>query len=179
MNAADAKRMLEAGNRIFTETGDRALRARTARDGQQPYAVVICCSDSRVIPELIFHAGIGELFVIRVAGNVLDRHQLGSVEYAAGHLGCRLVVVLGHTNCGALGAALDGHAQGCVASIVDDIQAAIGDERDPLRACSRNVQHGVRRIRAAFRDAPGLADVQTLGAIYDIESGAVTWLPYL
>ncbi len=77
---------LLSGNRRYLETSDPALRKETAEHGQHPYAIVVCCSDSRVIPEQIFHASIGDLFVIRVAGNVLDRHQLGSIEYAAGHL---------------------------------------------------------------------------------------------
>ena len=73
----------------------------SAAEGQKPYAIVISCSDSRVIPEAIFSAGIGDLFVIRVVGNVLDNHQLGSIEYAAEHLGVKLIVMLGHTGCGA------------------------------------------------------------------------------
>ena len=82
------------------------LRQSTFCEGQHPYAIVLACSDSRVIPEAIFSAGIGDLFVIRVAGNVVDKHQLGSIEYAEDHLGCSLVVVLGHTGCGAVDAAM-------------------------------------------------------------------------
>ena len=93
---------LLAGNRRYRESSDAALRERTAVHGQQPWAIVVACSDSRVIPEEIFSADLGELFVIRVAGNVLDNHQLGSIEYAAAHLGCSLVLVLGHTRCGAV-----------------------------------------------------------------------------
>ena len=76
------------------------IRKKTCMEGQRPYAVIITCSDSRVIPESIFNAGLGELFVIRVAGNVIDNHQLGSIEYAAGHLGCPLILVMGHNHCG-------------------------------------------------------------------------------
>ena len=101
------ERMIEGNSRYLTSihsAGDvsPAMRLKTASEGQSPYAIVICCSDSRVLPESIFSAGIGELFVIRVAGNVLDRHQLGSIEYAAEHLGCKLILVLGHTGCGAV-----------------------------------------------------------------------------
>ena len=175
MTASLIRRLTE-GNREYQGTGSIALRLRTAKEGQHPYAIVICCSDSRVIPERIFSADIGELFVIRVAGNVLDRHQLGSIEYAAAHLGCKLIVMLGHTGCGAVGAALEGHAEGYVASITDDIRAAIGDEKDPYEACRLNVVCGVDRIRRAFADHPEMADADVRGAIYDIESGEVRWL---
>ena len=116
-----------------------ALRRTTANQGQAPYAIVIACSDSRVIPEALFSAGIGERFVIRVAGNVLDNHQLGSIEYAAAHLGCKLILMLGHTGCGAVGAALHGGGEGYVSYLTDEILRAIGRERDPdtMRSGSR------------------------------------------
>ena len=107
ISATEAKKKLIEGNQKYLDakagTGDisKALRLQTAEQGQHPYAIVITCSDSRVIPESIFSAGIGDLFVIRVAGNVLDNHQLGSIEYAAEHLGTKLIVMLGHTRCGA------------------------------------------------------------------------------
>ena len=82
------------------------LREGTAKNGQSPLAVIVCCSDSRVPPEHIFHAGIGELFIIRNAGNLISDFALGSVEYAVEHLETPLVVVMGHTGCGAVGTAL-------------------------------------------------------------------------
>ena len=167
---------LTQGNREYLKTGSIDLRLRTARDGQHPYAIVICCSDSRVIPEQIFSASIGDLFVIRVAGNVLDNHQLGSIEYAAGHLGCKLIVMLGHTGCGAVAAALDDHSEGYVSYITDDIRSAIGEEKDPLEACRLNVLHGVDRIRMEFALHPEISDADVRGAVYDIESGLVSWL---
>ena len=102
---------LKKGNEIYVENNTNAgdvsleIRKQTANHGQHPYAIVITCSDSRVIPDAIFSAGIGELFVIRVAGNVLDNHQLGSIEYAFSHLDANVIVMLGHTKCGAIGAA--------------------------------------------------------------------------
>jgi carbonic anhydrase len=111
----DEIKKLTEGNAYSRAHGDAARRTETAEHGQHPYAVVICCSDSRVIPEQIFDARIGDLFVIRIAGNVLDRHQLGSVEYAVAHLKSKLVVMLGHTGCGAIGAALTGDADGHLA----------------------------------------------------------------
>ena len=161
---------LNAGNRRYVESADAALRHRLATEGQRPYAVVVTCSDSRVIPEVLFDATLGELFVIRVAGNVLDAQQLGSIQYAVEHLGCPLVVMLGHTGCGAIGAALEGHAHGYICAIVDGILQAVGTEKDPDKACRLNVLHGVDRIRAALPEA----DVR--GAVYDIQSGAVEWL---
>ena len=169
------ERMRE-GNRIYLQHGNEALRIETAQNGQHPYAVVICCSDSRVIPEQIFHADVGELFVIRVAGNVLDRHQLGSVEYAAAHLGCSLVLMLGHTQCGAVGAALHGETDGWISFITKDIQKAIGMEHDPDEACRRNVAHGVETLRKAFLAQPETAGIEIKGAIYDIRTGEVEWL---
>ena len=170
-----AERMKEA-NRYYMTHGNDTLRMETAALGQHPYAVVICCSDSRVIPEQIFHAEIGDLFVIRVAGNVLDKHQIGSVEYAVSHLGCKLVLMLGHTGCGAVGAALKGEADGHISFITKDIQKAIGMECDPDTACRLNVIHGVKLLREAFLSESDPADVEIRGAIYDIRTGAVEWL---
>ena len=168
---------LKEGNRHYLAHGNDARRMETAINGQHPYAVVICCSDSRVIPEQIFGADVGDLFVIRVAGNVLDRHQLGSIEYALSHLGCRLVVLLGHTNCGAVAAALNGCSDGYISFITDEIRKAIGMERDPLTACRLNVTHGAERIRRALKSDLMLSDVEVVGAVYDIRTGLVEWLP--
>jgi carbonic anhydrase len=164
------------GNREFIATSDSALRKHTAEHGQHPYAIVICCSDSRVIPEKIFNATVGDLFVIRVAGNVLDNHQMGSIEYAAGHLDCRQIIVLGHTGCGAVTAALNGGGDGCIKYITDDILEAVGDERDPYKACCLNVMHAVHLLEKEFADHPEIGSVTISGAIYDIHSGEVMWL---
>ncbi len=177
------ERLLEGNRRYLTSAsscGDisPALRVKTAREGQSPYAIVICCSDSRVLPESIFSAGIGDLFVIRVAGNVLDRHQLGSIEYAAEHLGCKLILVLGHTGCGAVNAALHGDGSGFIRYITDEIRLAIGQEQDPDRACELNVVHAVDSIRQAFAEHPEIpsAQLDIRGAVYDIRSGEVRWI---
>ena len=177
------ERMIEGNSRYLTSIhgiGDvsPAMRLKTASEGQSPYAIVICCSDSRVLPESIFSAGIGELFVIRVAGNVLDRHQLGSIEYAAEHLGCKLILVLGHTGCGAVSAALHGEAGGFIRYITDEIRLAIGEEHEPDRACELNVMHAVESIRHAFAEHPEIpsAGLEIRGAVYDIRSGGVRWL---
>jgi carbonic anhydrase len=183
MSSRIVERLID-GNRCFLSAernpGDfsPALRRETAENGQRPHSIVICCSDSRVVPESVFSAGLGELFVIRVAGNVLDAHQLGSIEYAAAHLGCRLILVLGHTGCGAVSAALSGHSEGYIRYITDEVLLAVGGERDPDAACRLNVLHAVERIRGAFREHPEIpsAGLEVRGAVYDIRSGEVVWL---
>ena len=172
----DLRERLMQGNRLYTETVDKTLLQDLAVNGQRPYAIVICCSDSRVVPERIFSADLGDLFVIRVAGNVLDNHQLGSVEYAAAHLHCGLVVLLGHTRCGAVAAALEGEQEGFVSFITDDIVKAVGPLRDPYQAACENVRYGVERIRREFACHRELASVEVKGAMYDVDTGRVEWL---
>ena len=180
MEKSKSQIRLEAGNRRWQAADGpvEALRRETAEHGQRPYAIVIACSDSRVIPEQIFDAGLGELFVIRVAGNVLDRHQLGSIEYAAAHLHTHLILMLGHTGCGAVGAALSGGGDGFIQYITDEILLAVGEERDPVKACEENVRHGVAVLRREFAAHPEIpsAKLEIRGAVYDIETGAVRWL---
>ena len=184
LTAKEAKQKLIEGNQRYldslTNLGDisKSIRKHTAENGQKPYAIIITCSDSRVIPESIFSAGIGELFVIRVAGNVLDNHQLGSIEYAAEHLGTKLIVMLGHTRCGAVGSAIAGHRGGFIEYILKDISVAIGNEKDDFKASCLNIQHGVEKIRHEFEihpieDEKGL---EVVGAIYHIEDGRVEFI---
>ena len=170
---------LKEGNKKYIRTYDPEKRIDLAEHGQHPYAIVICCSDSRVIPEEIFGADIGDLFVIRVAGNVLDNHQLGSIEYAADHLNCKNVIVLGHTGCGAVHAALTGGGSGFIKYITDDIREAIGEEKDPYKACCLNVGHAVEKLEEDFGRHPEIKDVLIQGAVYDIRSGEVNWIDTL
>lgn len=153
-----------------------ARRKQTAREGQFPYAAVLTCADSRVIPESIFQAGLGELFVVRVAGNVACETAIGSVEYALRHLKVRLVLVLGHTGCGAVGAALHDGEEGYIGTITREIQAAIGSEtREPI-ACRINAERAAEKLKAALcadRDET----LKILAAVYDIETGKVEFLP--
>ena len=177
---------MKSGNNDFITSkqniGDVSpeVRRLTANAGQHPYAIVITCSDSRVIPDAIFSAGIGELFVIRVAGNVLDNHQLGSIEYAFSHLDANVIVMLGHTKCGAIAAAQNSHGGNdkFIKFIIDDISEAIGDEKDDYKATVLNVKHGVNVIRHAFHDHPDIEDgeLDVVGAVYDIETGEVRWV---
>ena len=181
--AEEALKKLKGGNERYLAAEKNegnispALRMKTCTEGQTPYAIVVTCSDSRVIPESIFSAGIGELFVIRVAGNVIDKHQLGSIEYAAGHLGSPLVVVMGHNHCGAVGAAIGGGAENFISYITDEIKKAIGDEKDDYKACCLNVQHSVQVIEESLKvkkdDEHGL---KVCGAVYHLEDSKVEFL---
>ena len=180
VSAEEALEKLIAGNKKYmnalTNSGDisPARREDTALNGQHPYAIILCCSDSREIPEAIFSAGIGELFVIRVAGNVVDYHQLGSIEYAADHLGCKLIVVMGHDHCGAVEAAIHHDPDGHIKYITDDICEAIGDETDEYKASCMNVRHSVAIIEEntdiRLLEESGLV---VKGALYHIEDGHV------
>ncbi len=180
MEKREALEKLLAGNARYLEAkneiGDISpeIRRETAENGQHPFAIVITCSDARVVPEAVFSCGIGDLFVIRVAGNVIDNHQLGSIEYAAEHLGTKLVMVLGHTHCGAVDAAIHHDPSGYIRFLTDEIREAIGEETDPLKACCLNVRRSIFRIESSLAirkdEEEGLAVV---GAVYDIETGKV------
>ena len=153
MNAEEALARLQEGNIRYCLSDGRSggcpeeLRVKTAREGQFPYAVIIACADSRVIPECIFSAGIGELFVIRVAGNVVADHQLGSVEYAG---------------------------EGFIRSITDEIAKAAEGTTDEREAAIRNAVHSAAVIRSACMSRK--LDVKVVSALYDIEDGSVQWL---
>lgn len=179
----EAMELLIKGNEKYVNAlqgiGDVSpqARERTLAGGQHPYAIIISCADSRVIPEAIFSAGIGDLFVIRVAGNVIDNHQLGSVEYAAGHLGAGLVVVLGHNHCGAVDAAMNHNPEGYIKYITDEIVKAVGDEKNEYRACCLNALNSKAIIEQSLEiredEKQGL---KVVAAIYHLETGAVDFL---
>ncbi|MBR5259104.1 MAG: hypothetical protein IKV48_01280 [Eggerthellaceae bacterium] len=146
--------------------------------GQHPYAVVITCADSRVVPEHLFMAGLGELFVIRVAGNVVGDIELASAVYACEHLHSKLLLVLGHTHCGAIESAMAGEAHGPVAAVTSRIAECIGDERDPYVASVLNVRAAIETL-AANDELHHLVSEDGLeihGAIYHTHSGVVDFL---
>ncbi|MBR3448501.1 MAG: carbonic anhydrase [Oscillospiraceae bacterium] len=184
ITAAEAMERLIAGNRKYLAAQELTCDVspetllKADRSGQQPYAIIVTCSDSRVIPELIFSAGIGDLFVIRVAGNVIDPHQLGSIEYAASHLGTGLIVVLGHTHCGAVDAAMNHAPDGYIKYITDEIAAAIGDEQDEVRACCLNVKSSCAEIEKSLEIRQDEAEygLRVVGALYRLETGEVEFL---
>lgn len=132
----EALQKLIDGNKRFvsmkpTHPNQDKNRRDEVKAGQSPFAIVVGCSDSRIPPEILFDQGIGDLFIIRLAGNIVDDTALGSVEYAADHLGTRLVVVLGHAKCGAVtAAAKGGEAHGHIGSIIQLIAPAIERVKD-------------------------------------------------
>lgn len=180
----EAKQLLIDGNAKYIESREAAgnispkQREKTLREGQRPYAIIIACSDSRVIPEAIFSAGIGDLFVIRVAGNVIDKHQLGSIEYAAEHLGSPIVVVLGHNHCGAVDAAINHEPEGYIKYITDEITKAIGSETDDYKACRLNALHSRSVIEESLqiRKDEKKYGLKVLTAMYHLEDGRVEFI---
>lgn len=170
------ERLIE-GNQKYLATeafaGDVSAKRREAnKAGQKPYAVIVTCSDSRVIPETVFSAGIGELFVVRTAGNVIGEAELASIDYAVEHLKAGCVVVMGHTGCGAVKAALSGEFEDPVGVITRQIKKAIGNTTDPDKACELNVLQGVSFLKTVL-DGTG---VVVTGAVYDIVSGKVRFI---
>jgi len=195
VSADEALQRLIEGNERFLRGESRVAglsretMAEMAR-GQRPFATILGCSDSRVAPELIFEAGLGELFVIRVAGNVLSAEVAGSMQYAVAHLRTPLLVVLGHEGCGAIQAALGTKYQNVqqksrIQLLVDSILPAL-DGLDPglppparlARAVEINVRSTVRRILESPEGQARTAErrVKCVGAIYDIETGRVRFL---
>ncbi len=181
--ADEALARLRAGNRIYVEALDheRDLSPERIQDlferGQKPFATVVTCSDSRVVPEHIFMTGLGELFVIRVAGNVIGELEAASAAYACAHLHTRLLLVLGHTHCGAIKAALDGE-RGAVAPLTERIRGAIGAVDDPYRASVLNTEAAIGELLRC-PELAALAQEGSLaveGAIYHTHCGVVDFL---
>ena len=153
------------------------LRENTANMGQKPYAVIVTCSDSRVPPEHIFLAGIGDLFVIRTAGNVIDNIALGSIEYGVRHLGEKLVVIMGHSHCGAVSAAVEGHAEGYITYIIDAIKPGIDGAASITDAERLNIANSYKDVMesAIVRDLMESNEIDVVQAKYEIETGKVTF----
>jgi len=178
-----------AGESNYPRSG-MERRCETFGGGQHPVATILSCADSRVPPEYIFDAGIGDLFVIRVAGNVSDTDEIATIEYGAGHLGTPLIVVMGHSKCGAVTAVVDGAPlHGNLALLVDNIQPAAEKIKTkfpqltgaPLvaKAIRANVFQSMQDliensddVRALIKDKK----VTLVGALYDLHSGSVEML---
>lgn len=156
------------------------IRKKTASEGQFPYAVIITCSDSRVPPEHIFSAGIGELFTIRTAGNVIGDYELGSVEYGAAHLGAKVIMVLGHSGCGAVAAALQGGAHGNIKHITDEICTCLNGETNVSAAEEINIRNSRDRIMASpdIKKLVDQGEVTVICAKYDISTGKVDFMDF-
>lgn len=185
---------LVEGNKRFV-TGNLAQKdlgeskRKELAKGQRPFAIVVSCSDSRVPPEIIFDQGLGDIFVIRVAGNVVDKIALGSIEYAAEHLHTPLLIILGHTHCGAVTAAVDeeekkGKAEGNIKAIVTKILPAVkkakakGGSREEIidNAIKENVllvKEEIEKKSPILRRLIKKGELKVVTAVYDIVSGKV------
>jgi carbonic anhydrase len=186
VDADTALAKLKEGNLRFatsevSQSKPTAARRKETAEGQHPFAVIIGCGDSRIPPELVFDQNLGDLFVIRTAGNLVDDHALGSIEYAVEHLGARLIVVLGHTRCGAVTAALESdHAPGHIQSLVRDIQSAVKAAKGkPGDALAVAITENARQVAAQIKTKAVLGDlakeVRIVFAIYDLDTGKIEW----
>jgi len=192
----EALRMLKEGNERYLAgkpqypRQSRERRALTAGQGQHPVASLLSCSDSRVPVELIFDQGIGDLFVVRVAGNVAAADEIGSLEYAVDHLETPLVVVLGHSQCGAVTAVVENEkVPGNVAALVKPIAPAVARAREENPGASgealvnaaikANVWQAVEDLlqkSPIIKERAREKKVKVLGALYEVDTGQVQWL---
>jgi carbonic anhydrase len=193
--ADEALLRLVAGNERFVRgearfpTVQKEILAELAK-GQHPYATIIGCSDSRVPPELVFDAGFGELFIVRVAGNVISPEVMGTLQYAAVHLRTPLFVVLGHEGCGAVQAALARKDRGAqerdriellLTKIVPGLEELNPDVSSPARlaaAVEANVRWSIRQLRETPEGQQRMAEgiLKLVGAVYDLSTGGVRFL---
>jgi len=188
---ASALAELKAGNARHAHHRHQHPHQSTARQeeltsGQHPHAEVLSCADSRVPPEIIFDQGLGDLFVVRVAGNVATEAELASLEYGAHHLHIPLLVVVGHESCGAVTAALEGGpAEGHISTLVQLLRPAVEKSRqlpgDPLsNAVRTNVEMVVQQLRTStpiLSELVAHGKLKIIGAVYSLRTGTVTWLP--
>jgi len=189
-----ALQLLKEGNFRFVNrlNSERDLLYHVAetKDGQKPFAVILGCMDSRVSSELIFDQGLGDIFSIRIAGNIVSEGILGSIEYATAVAGASLVLVLGHTNCGAIKGACDHVEMGHLTGLLQKIQPALDSERTFLHernsnntafvnaVTDLNIQHSARQIlqqSQIIRDLVVQGKVQIASAMYNVATGMVTF----
>jgi carbonic anhydrase len=190
--SADAVlRELRAGNdhhvaKHYEHPHQTEARQRELASAQHPHAIVLSCADSRVAPEIVLDQGLGDLFDVRVAGNVAGDAELASIEYAAVHLHTGVLVVMGHQKCGAVTAAAEpGGAEGHLPSLIGMIRPAVAKARSQSgdlieNAVRINVENVVRQIRTSrpvLADLVAHHDLAVVGAVYSLETGKVAWLP--
>jgi len=185
---------LEEGNRRFASGKpvhpDETLeRIRELKKGQHPFAIVVSCSDSRVPAELVFDQGLGDIFSIRTAGNVMGDYELGSIEYAVEHLDCKLIIVMGHKDCGAIKAFIksDGHYEHLdhIKKIIEYIESEQEEKNLAShhnlvidKAIDANIEHGVTLLRTSepiLKEFYEKKKVEIIGALYNIETGKVSF----
>ena len=190
-NLSPLQKLIEGNKRFVSgkpvHPDETLERLRELKKGQHPFAIVVSCSDSRVPAELVFDQGLGDIFSIRTAGNVIGDYELGSIEYAVEHLDCKLIVVMGHKSCGAVKAFIDsnGHYEhdDHIKKIIEYIQneqeekkLANEDKLSIDNAINANVQHGVAFLKTAepiLKEFHDKKKITIIGAVYDIETGKV------
>jgi len=188
---SEATSKLKEGNGRYTggnlqHPGQTAERRAELTKNQHPFATIVSCSDSRVPPEIVFDQGLGDLFIVRVAGNVINDEGLGSIEYSVDHLGTRLILVLGHQSCGAVKAAREtiaakgkapGHIESLVAAIKPAVEATAKDDLETtVKANVKNVVQALRASTPILKAKVDSGDVQVIGGYYSLDTGAVTFL---
>ena len=180
-------RLREGNARFVADHLDGKLQNSARREslvgGQAPYAIILSCADSRVVPELAFDAGLGELFVVRVAGNVANSSSIASIEYAVAHVGTKLIVVLGHENCGAVTAAIGGGDNGYnlnhLLAHISPAIAACEDGAEINDVVKKNVELTIDELKGRSQIIRGAVDsgnVKILGAYYNLDTGRVDYL---
>jgi carbonic anhydrase len=187
--------ILKAGNDRFVSGHpihpDETLeRIRELKKGQHPFAIVVSCSDSRVPPELIFDQGLGDIFSIRTAGNIIGDYELASIEYAIEHLGVKTVLVLGHQDCGAVQAYMEDtsntHTKGRVKALIEYIRQEEEEKKLPLEdrhnmsiAVYANMLHGMHLLKNSMPVLKPMVDRQEItimGGLYNMENGKVIFV---
>ena len=188
LTAAKALANLKAGNKKFVadkleaKLQDKSRRKELTK-GQNPYAIILSCADSRVVPELAFDAGLGELFTVRVAGNVANSSSIGSIEYAVAHCGTKLIVVMGHESCGAVTAAVAGGDNGYnINHLLSHITPAIAASAEGATITDivkKNAEMTVEELKnrsAIIKNAVDSGDVEIVAAYYNLDGGKVDFL---
>ena len=186
-NSTQAINLLKEGNQRFVKNDSELVNVNSERrellkNGQHPYATLVSCSDSRVTPSLVFNAGLGEIFDVRLAGNVVDQDALGSIEYAVDHLQCPLIVVMGHQSCGAVTAAYNDivkgeEVHGNIEAIVKEIAPAINANETINDAINKNIENMVKIVKAdpIVKEKIEQGKVDVVGAYYNLD-GTVTFM---
>ncbi|MDY6880970.1 MAG: carbonic anhydrase [Desulfatiglans sp.] len=180
------ERLIEGNKRYAMSRQKHPHQGPTRRaelcGGQNPFAVILGCADSRIPPELIFDQGLGDLFVVRVAGNIIDDVVLGSIEYAALHLCTPLIIVLGHSQCGAISATVqgeefEGHLSSLATAIqpvLNTIQASPGERVDQTaKANAKMISEKIRQSTPVLSRLVGEAGLKVIAAFYDLDTGLV------
>lgn len=188
MNNVEIKKRLQIGNQRFVEDRlERKLQNSSRREslmaGQQPHTIVLSCADSRVVPELAFDAGLGELFVVRVAGNIANTSSMASIEYAVANCGSRVIVVLGHQNCGAVTAAISGGDNGYnlnhLLSHITPAVCACTEGTAVNDVVKKNAELTAKELvsrSAIIRKAVESGTVEVVPAYYHLNTGQVDFL---